>query len=53
MIKPVKVGKNKWVAGTKDRWSGLHSVDPVNVRRASSPAYQRNTFKPITKKKKI
>ena len=48
MLKKVKVGKGKWVAGTRDRFSGLGSVDPVNRRQVSIPAYKRNTF---TKKK--
>ena len=52
MLKKVKVGKGKWVAGTRDRFSGLGSVDPVNRKTVSVPALKTNPFKKRALKKR-
>jgi len=52
MLKKRKVGKGRWVAGTEHRFSGLGSVDPVNIRTVSVPALKTNPFKKRALKKR-
>lgn len=52
MLKKVKVGPGQFVAGTRSRFSGLRSVDPVNKRTVSVPAPKTNPFKKRALKKR-
>lgn len=38
MLKRVKVGPRRWVAGTRDRWTGSRSVGRVNISKKPIPA---------------